>query len=123
MYHDLHGAGLDTLAAANTLLLVDHEHTGLGILGDCIMLAGAHALATLNANIGLCLTILANDNTNAGQILVKLLIEGFGTGLNTLQASHALLVLLNRKLLHTKGFSFMRYFTKLLYSEMEKKQP
>ena len=123
MYHNLHGADFHARAALAAQRRVDQINAGLGVLGDGTMLAGAHARATLNANIGLCLTILANDNTNAGQILVKLLIEGFGTGLNTLQASHALLVLLNSKLLHTNGFSFMRYFTKLLSSEMEKKQP
>ena len=54
MNHNLHGAYLNTLAAANALLLVDHVHAGLGVLGDGFMLTGTHALAALDAHIGLC---------------------------------------------------------------------
>ena len=77
MYHDLHGANLDTLATADALLLVDHEHTGLGVLSNGLMLAGAHALAALNADIGLSCAILTGNDTNAGQILIEFLIKGF----------------------------------------------
>ena len=92
--HDMHGAGLHALAAAHTLLLVDHVHAGLGILGDGIMLAGAHALAALDAGIGLCNVTLGN-NLNAAQAGIEFLIESFGAGLDTLQTCHTLGTLLN----------------------------
>ena len=106
MNHDLHGAHFNTLAAANALLLVDHVHTGLGILGNCLMLTGLHALATLDANIGLGAVTLGND-LDAGIVLMKFLVEGLGTSTDALQASHTGNVFLNREFLHSRGFSFM----------------
>ena len=106
--HDLHGAGLDTLAAADALLLVDHVNTGLGILGNGFVLAGTHALAALDADIGLCSIALCND-ADAGKVFVKILIECFGAGLDTLQASHTLSVLFNSELLHKGILSFVIY--------------
>ena len=99
--HDLHGASLDTLTTANTQLLVDHVDTGLGILGDCTVLTSSHALAALDAGIGLCAGTLCND-LDAGQIGVKLLVESGGASLNALQASHALSGLIDNELLHSK---------------------
>ena len=104
--HDLHGAGLDALAAADALLLVDHVHTGLGVLGDCLVLTGAHALAALDTDIGLGTVALGND-LNAAEGHIIFLIEGFRTGLDTLQAGHAFGILLNSKFLHKKGHSFI----------------
>ena len=110
MYHDLHGTDLDALAAADTGLLVDHVNTGLGILGDGIMLAGSHALAALNARIGLCAGSL-RDNPDAAQILMKFLIKCLGTCPDTFQTGHALRVFFNREFFHDKTNSFM-YFEK-----------
>ena len=73
------------------------------------MLAGTHALAALDANIGLCATLLAGNDLDAGIVGMELLVKCLGAGLNTLQASHAFHILLDNKLLHNKGFSFMYY--------------
>jgi len=98
--HDLHGADLDTLAAADALLLVDHVDTGLGVLGDGLMLTDLHALTALDADHGLGAGALCGD-LDAGQILVKVLIESNGAGPDTLEASHTLGILLNREFLHS----------------------
>ena len=82
-HHDLHGAGLNALAAAHAVLLVDHVHAGLGVLGDGIVLTGLHALAALDADIGLCTAILAGDDTDAAVVLVELLVERSGAGADT----------------------------------------
>ena len=89
------------LAAGNALLLVDHVNAGLGVLSDGLVLTDLHALAALDADIGLCCVALCN-NTDAGQILVKFLIECLGAGLNTLQTGHAGLIFLNGELLHIR---------------------
>ena len=81
--HNLHGANLYALAAGGTQLLIDHVHTGLGVLSDCTGLTDLHALATLNADIGLSTVALGND-TDAGQILVKFFIKCFGASTNAL---------------------------------------
>ena len=107
--HDLHGAGFHTLATLDAQLLVDHEHAGLGVLGNSAMLAGTHALAALDANIGLCATLLAGNDLDAGIVGMEFLVERLRAGLDTLQASHAFYILLDNKLLHNKGFSFMYY--------------
>ena len=99
--HNLHRAGLDTLAAADALLLVDHVNTGLGVLGDGFVLAGTHALTALDADIGLGSASLLND-LDAAQGDVIFLIECFGASLCTLQASHALGILLNGELFHNR---------------------
>ena len=106
MYHNLHRADLDTLAAADTLLLVDHVHTGLGVLSNGLMLTDLHALAALNTNIGLG-SIALGDDLNAGQIGIELLVESLGAGLNTLQTCHTFGIFLNGELLHGKEFSFI----------------
>ena len=95
MYHDLHGASSHTSAAANAQLLVDHVHTGLGILGNGAMLAGTHALTALDTNIGLCFAVLAGNDLDAGIDGIGLLIEGLRASLSALQTSHAFRVLLN----------------------------
>ena len=97
--HDLHGAGFHALAAANTVLLIDHVYTGLRVLGDRVMLTAAHALTALNTGHGLCAAVFSYD-FDAAQILMKLLIKGGGTSTHTFQASHALHIFLNSKLLH-----------------------
>ena len=99
--HNLHGAGLDTLATTNTQLLVDHVDAGLGILSDSAVLTGSHALAALDAGIGLCASTLCND-LDAGQIGIKFLVESGGASLNTLQASHTFSVLIDNELLHNE---------------------
>ena len=109
--HNLHGTDLDTLAAADALLLIDHVNTGLGILGNCLMLTGLHALAALNAGHGLCSISLGYD-LNAAQVLMEFLIECIGAGTNALQASHALGVFLNSEFLHNRKFSFSFFFSK-----------
>jgi len=98
--HNLHGAGFHALTAAHTLLLIDHVHASLGILGDGFMLAGAHALAALNASHGLSLALLSCDDLNAGQIGIELFIKSFRASLDTLQAGHALLAFFDSQFLH-----------------------
>ena len=107
--HNLHGAGLGALAAADALLLVDHVNTGLGVLGNGLMLADAHALAALDADIGLGAGTLGND-PDAGQIFIEFLIESFGAGSNTLQTCHAFSIFLNGELLHNQKFSLFSYW-------------
>ena len=99
--HNLHGACLDTLAAADTQLLIDHVNTGLGVLSDSTMLTGSHALTALDAGIGLCAGTLCND-LDAGQIGVKFLVESGGASLDTLQASHTFSTLIDNELLHNE---------------------
>jgi len=99
-HHDLHGAGLHALAAGNTLLLVDHVHAGLGILGDGIMLAGTHALAALDTGIDLGSAVLACHDLDAGQIGIEFLIESLRASLDALQAGHALLAFFDSQFLH-----------------------
>ena len=98
--HDLHGAGLDTLAAADTVLLVDHVNTGLGVLGDGTVLTGLHALTALNADHGLCTAVLTGNDLDAGVIGMKFLIECFGAGTDTFQTSHTFHIFLHSELLH-----------------------
>ena len=104
--HDLHGADFYALTARNTLLLVDHVNTGLGVLGDRLMLANFHALTALNADIGLCSIALGND-LDAGKIGIKFLIKCFGTSLHALQTSHTFGIFLNSELLHGREISFI----------------
>ena len=103
--HDLHGADLDALAAGNALLLVDHVNAGLGVLGDGLVFTDLHALAALDADIGLGSTVFLND-VDAAEGDVIYLIKSLGTGLDALQASHALFALLNSELLHTRNLLY-----------------
>ena len=100
--HNLHGANLDALAALDAQLLVDHVNASLGILSDSASLTDLHALATLDADIGLCSIALCND-LDSGQIGVKLLVECFGASLLALQASHTFGTLFNSELLHNEN--------------------
>ena len=102
MYHDLHGADLDALAALDAQLLVDHVNAGLGILGDGAVLAGLHALAALDADHGLGFAVLAGDHLDAGVKRIGFLIECSGASLSALQASHAFGIFLNGELLHNR---------------------
>ena len=99
--HNLHGAGLNALAAGNTQFLIDHVNAGLGVLGDGFMLAYAHALAALDAGVGLCAGTLCND-LDAGQIRIKFLVESGGASLDALQASHTFSILIDNELLHNE---------------------
>ena len=92
--HNLHGADLHALAAAVAQLLVDHVDAGLGILGDSAGLADLHALAALDADIGLGSTVLAGDDLDAGLGHIIDLIESFGAGPDTLQTGHTFHILL-----------------------------
>jgi len=98
-HHNLHGANLCTLAAGGAELLIDHVYTGLGILGDRTGLTDLGALAALDTGHGFCGTVFLHD-TDAGQVLIKGLVEGIGASTHTLQAGHALSALLNHQLLH-----------------------
>ena len=98
--HDLGGACFLALTAANAQLLIDHVHTGLGVLGNCAMLADLHALAALDADIGLCTGTLSDD-LDAGKIRIKLLVESLGASFHALQASHTLSGFIDSELLHT----------------------
>ena len=97
--HNLHGACLDALAAADAQLLVDHVDAGLGVLSDGTVLTGSHALAALDAGIGLCASTLCN-NLDAGQIGVKLLVESGGAGDHALETGIALGMISYLYLLH-----------------------
>ena len=120
--HNLHGAGLDALAAANTLLLVDHVNAGLGVLGNGFMLTGTHALAALDADIGLGCASLFHD-LDAAEGNIKFLIECFGTSLNALQAGHTLGIFLNSELLHNQELSFVLKLHFNYTHGIDKKQP
>ena len=99
--HYLHGTCLHALTAGNTELLVDHVNAGLGVLGDGLVLAGTHALAALDADVGLGTGALGHDlDTAQGNIIF--LIESLGAGLNALQTSHTFTIFLNSELLHKK---------------------
>ena len=98
--HDLHGAGFHALAAGGTELLIDHVHTGLGVLGDGASLTDLSALAALDADIGIGLTVLAGVDLYAAEGHIIGLIKCLGAGLDALQTGHALSALLNCKLLH-----------------------
>ena len=111
--HDLHGADLHTLTTGGAELLIDHVHAGLGVLRNSTGLTDLHALAALNAGHGLCAGTLGN-NADAGQILVKLLVECSRTSTDALQASHALNILLNRQSFHKDNLPF--YFIRTHYS-------
>ena len=95
MYHDLHRTCSHTRTATNTKLLIDHVNAGLGILGDGAMLAGTHALAALDANIGFCFAVLTGYDLDAGINGIGFLIERFSASLRALQTSHAFGILLN----------------------------
>jgi hypothetical protein len=85
------------------------------------MLTSLFTLATLDADHGLSVTGLVGANLDRAEGHIKFLIECFGTGLNALQASHALGVLFNSKLLHTKKSPLFLYSTLTLYIECSKK--
>ena len=97
--HNLKGAGLDALAAANALFLIDHVNAGLGVLGDGFMFAGAHALAALDAVIHLGFAVLFHD-LDAAQARIGYLIKCFGASHNAAKACHAAIVLADIQLLH-----------------------
>ena len=120
--HDLHGADLHALTAGGAQLLVDHVDTGLGILGNGTGLTDLHALTALDADIGLCAGTLGND-TDAGQVLIELLIKCSRASTDALQASHALYIFLNCELLHKRTllFNFYLHFQYTRY--IDKKQP
>ena len=118
--HDhVHGAGFGALAAADALLLVDHVHAGLGVLGDGFVLTGTHTLAALNAGVGLGAGTLGHDADTA-LLLVKFLIERLGTGGDALQTCHALHIFLSSELLHSTELSFIFYSLSLYMSMQEK---
>lgn len=104
--HNLCGADLNTLAAGNTLLLIDHVHIGLGILGDGFVLTDLGALAALDTDHRLGTGTLGND-LDAGQIGMELFIECSGASLDTFQASHTLCTFFNNKLLHMNEIPFI----------------
>ena len=105
--HNLHGAGFHTLAALDAQLLIDHVHTGLGILRDGTGFTDLGALAALDADIGLCFAILAFHDLNAAEGHIIGLIECFGASLHTLQTGHALFGFLNSELLHRVDSPFI----------------
>ena len=107
MYHNLHGADLDTLAALHTQLLVDHVNTGLGVLGDSTVLTSLHALAALDADHRLRLAVLAGNDLDAGVDGIGLLVESLRASLHALQTSHTFGIFLNSELLHGREISFI----------------
>ena len=96
----MEGASFCALTAGGAQLLIDHVHTGLGILSDCTGLADLFALTALDAGHGLSAGTLCND-LDAGQVFIKFLKESVRASTDTLQASHALYILFNSKLFHT----------------------
>ena len=101
MNHYLGGANLHAFAAADTIFLVNHVNTGFGILGDGPVLTGLHALAALDAHVGLRTGAL-RYNLNATVSLVKFLLKGLGACPDAFQARHALGILFHRELLHSR---------------------
>jgi hypothetical protein len=85
------------------------------------MLAGTHALATLDADLRLGTGALGDDLDTA-QILVELLVESLGAGADTSQTSHTLNVLLDRQFFHMVMTSLL-FICFLYYTiEHQKKQ-
>ena len=103
--HNLHGANFYALTTGNTLLLVDHVNAGLGVLGNCLMLTGLHALSALNAGHGLGAGALTYY-LNAGIILMEFLVKCLRASPNALKTCHTFNILLNRESLHIQDFSF-----------------
>ena len=97
--HDLHGAGFYALAALDAQLLIDHVHTGLGILRDGTGFTDLGALAALDADIGLSAGALGK-NLDAGIVLMEFLVKSFGASADALQTSHTFYIFLNSELLH-----------------------
>ena len=104
--HDLHGASFNTLTTGNAQLLIDHINASFGILGNSTLLAGTHALTTLNTGVRLC-TLALGDDLNAAQIRIEFLIESGGASTDTFQTCHTLSILIDRQLLHTKDPLFI----------------
>jgi hypothetical protein len=96
--HHMEGTFLNTFAAVDTELLVDHVHA-LGILGDSPGIADLGTLAALDTGGEFdFFGIAGSQNVYAGQILclgVFTLVEGLGTGVLTGQAEHTALRILN----------------------------
>jgi hypothetical protein len=86
------------------------------------MLTSLHALAALDTSHGLSSTILAGNDLDAGQILIKFLIECLGASLDALQAGHALHIFLNSELLHSKELSFSFIYRIYYTSKIQKLQ-
>ena len=111
--HNLHGADLHTLTAGGAELLVDHVHTGLGVLSDRAGLTNLLTLAALDTGHRLCAGTLGND-LNARQIGIKSLIEGLGASSDTFQACHTLYALFRHQFLHeikSPFHKFLHYYT------------
>jgi hypothetical protein len=94
----MEGTFLNTFAAVDTELFVDHVHA-LGILGDSPGFANLGTLAALHARGELDLFgVAGSQNVYAGQILclgVFALVEGMSTGVLASQAKHTTLRILN----------------------------
>jgi hypothetical protein len=69
------------------------------------VLTDLHALAAGDAGHRLCAGALGND-LDAAQVGMEFLVKSGRASADTLQASHTLYILLNSKLLHSKGFPF-----------------
>ena len=100
LHHHLHGADLHALSAGSAQLLIDHIHTGLGILGDGTGLTNLGALTALDAGHGLCTGTLGYD-LDARQVFIEFLKECGRASTDALQASHAFHIFLNGKFFHT----------------------
>ena len=110
LHHDhLHGASLGALTTADAQLLIDHINAGLGVLGDGTVLTDLHALTAGDAGHRLSACALCND-LDAAQVRMEFLVESGRASADALQASHTLNILLNSKLLHSKGFPSSLYF-------------
>ena len=87
--HNLHGANLYALTAGGTQLLIDHVHTGLGVLCNCTGLANLSAFAALDAGHRLGTAALCH-HLNGTQVRIKGLIECSRASADTFQTSHTL---------------------------------
>ena len=97
--HHLHGTDFDALAAGGAELFVNHVNAGFGVLGDGVVGTGAGALAALYAGLDLRLAVVVHD-ADAALVLVKHLVEGFGTRSHTGQTRHTGYALLDGYLFH-----------------------
>ena len=76
-----------TLATAHTELLIDHVHTGLGILRDSTLFAGSGAFTALHTGHGANFSGALN-NLNAGLIRMELLMKCHRASADALQTGH-----------------------------------
>lgn len=101
---DVHRTYLTAVTATGTELLVDDEDTGLRILCDGLVRAGAHALAALETHFQNRVAVCVSFQTDAGHFGVEAVIKSVCAGKFTAVTSHTgLLIGTNHSFFHCKS--------------------